>query len=142
MDCPMSTLVRYLPAFVFLIVPAITSAGDAASVAAALKDGAAECRYLKQLCDKARASVEDVRKRVAREAACDAQPPIGRGADPEALKQSPCYGIGLEPNARARAVVASAQISDVKSVVEVLRAKHEKPPKCIDECNDLLRLAN
>jgi hypothetical protein len=109
-------------------------ADEAGAVAAALKDEKSECRYLLQLCGKAKESLADATKRYERELACAKQPPIGRNADVEALKQSPCYGIALEPNGDARMRVAAKQLEDVSSVVTVLKAKHDKPPKCIEEC--------
>lgn len=89
-------------------------AGDATAVVAALKDEASECRYLTKLCADAESAVKAWEARLDRELACAKE---GYGAPGSPMGSGPCWGIGLEPDATAREIVANRAMSEASSGV-------------------------
>lgn len=120
--------VAVLSLFVLFAVPAW--AEDSASTMAALKDSASECRYMKSLCQrvaKGKALVDQRKKEVDEAVAGFQQNTTREAIDAADIKHAGHMGA---IDGWGQSMVACSQAENV------LKSKHDKPPKCFKPCCD------
>jgi hypothetical protein len=116
-----------LGALLALATPAF--ADDAGPVAAALRDEASECRYLKSLCDDATNATTDqlqAARRFHDAATAFIANPLNRAAQDEES--------AAERANNAAPIVTAHFTHDLIQAATVIRAKHDKMPACFSEC--------
>lgn len=131
---------RSLVFFVYLLFPVGFAIADPASVAAALKDEASECRYLVRMCRDHRATLThmtNLRKET------EATLP----SDEEILKMTAQeredFLSKIEDQKRNLIVVADKLLKEsvqISEAMQVIRAKHETMPTCFEQCSDVVDL--
>jgi hypothetical protein len=102
---------------------------DVGAVAAALKDEASECRYFQGLCSKAiaaksEADITSLKMKARTEAGIHSRDEIDE-ADRLVNEGLRVFGQ------------SAAAGRDVTTAREVIRAKHDKPPHCLESCSPL-----
>jgi phage shock protein A len=105
-------------------------AEDSAATMAALKDTASECRYMKSLCErvaKGKARVDQLQKETEAAIAAAQGNVTHESVGAANIKQAGYQG----------AIAGTSQAMTACSQAEnVLKSKHDKPPKCFRSCCD------
>jgi hypothetical protein len=112
-------------------LPPTALAGDAGTIAAALKDEASECRYFLHLCAEAERNGMEANATTARLREATAKMKAnGNRHNVEAANQL---------SAQAEAYVAEIYrlAKERYEAGQVIRAKHEKMPECFRQCQGL-----
>jgi hypothetical protein len=102
-------------------------------VVAALPDEAAECRYLLSLCQPAEVAFSKVRAVTTKLARAQRLPPESHTpATLEALSK-------LQAQEKAARNEFNIQLAETLEAAAAMRAKHEPPPACFQQCPNVLR---
>jgi len=118
---------------VVLFLPAGGRATDTAAIAAALPDEAAECRYLLSLCQPAEAAFRKVHEVTTKLAHAQRLPLESRmPATLEALSK-------LQAQEKAARNEFNVRLQETLEAAAVIRAKHNQPPTCFQQCPHVLR---
>jgi len=116
-----------------LFLPAEGGAMDTATVAAALPDEAAECRYLLSLCQPAEAAFRKVHAVTTKFARAQRLPPESHTPGTlEALSK-------LQAQEKAARNEFNVRLQETLEAAAAIRAKHNQPPTCFQQCPTVLR---